>query len=370
MFFFGVLYILIQAISASPLCGAASAMVLTADLHLAAWNRQLEVIMPGNCTQVHQFLYASHARVLEGVQTELSTLRESAETSVVAESIGVSSLAAASSLLSAQMHGISYLTTNFKVCFDADRDLKLITLVLLRHTKSLQPSELRAVWLSLQNGASTSPEKTQFANIQFLQRAVDVYAEDLPILGTVVKRLIDNEPRIEDKRFEFSRMEIVEAVYDYTFNEKSDGSQIFNALFKAKVLDKGDRVADFAATFGNFIAPLRESGIFKTVDAFDAIDDIETATHGKVLHIADSRVGQYKTVFALNVFDQVRKGQDFFLSSLKKSAEKYIITSVAETLARFAPEFAEDVETTTAVREALSDNDPRKSSIHVLIRIN
>ena len=130
--FFAIVFVA-SGISASPLCDAASAMVLSADLHLAAWNRQLEVLTPGNCTQMYQFLYASHARVLEGLETELQTM----VSGNFSEVTGVAATAGASSLLSAQLHGISYLSTNFRSCFEADRDLEVMGFVLLRRAKTL-----------------------------------------------------------------------------------------------------------------------------------------------------------------------------------------------------------------------------------------
>ena len=376
------------AVTASPLCGAASAMIVSADLHLAAWNRQLDVLTPGNCTQVYQFLYASHSRVLEGLQTELTTLREELDTTEAGQTVsdesrsvnGVSSVAAASSLLSAQMHGISYMTTNFRSCFDADRDLHLMTLILLRHAKNLMPGELRAVWLSLQNGvASSNTEisgKTIAANVQFLQRATDTYAGDLPMLGSIVKRLIENTPISSSaKKSPVKRMRLVEAVYQDTFEENSLGSEIFRPLFSARVLENGLTVADFAACFGNFIAPLRESPIFAKVDAFDAIDDIETATHGRVIHITeDAKIDSYDVVFAIGVFGRGNVDlEQFVLAKLKAHALKYAVVSVPTEMdvSRLSPEFEQDAKISSLVRDSITGKQPDLSlTLRVLKRVN
>ena len=316
--------------SSAALCGAAAGFIHSADFHVASWNQQLTQV--NNCSSLAQFIFASHSQVLEGLDKLGADFSEKVQTdSADIYNQAVNAVAGASSLLSAQTHGLTTLSLSKPECLT--EEARLMTLVMTRHLKSLQESELRPVWFSYQG----SPREMVDATKSFLAKAIQLFAADVNSLRSVLLPILNGEEQLNEPKTQ-SRMSIKEAMRKETFNEWNDDGLLLSELFSLGVLAKGQVIADLTAGFGHRALLLNESGLIE-VSAFDSIPQIDLATNGKVSFLDLAMSWDCHTKYDWIIIGQVIGGtsSEMISNNLKKCALGVITikADLKEVLSKF-----------------------------------
>ena len=265
-----------------------------------------------SCSDLVQTLYFSRLKVVAETRGMAATM----ERDDFALADAQQAVSRAHALLMSQLH-VASAVFQAKAGACLTEQLKFIFLAGVRKAQSVEDERWKFFF---------APQGIELELARsFVSKVAEIFETETRALGVFLR--MDIDPEISDLHFTHEhdgRLTTLEALRRATFGEDSvDVELVRNFQRVVGTIAVDSKIADFGAGSGKYAEMLRSVGNFALVDAFDATDDVDIVSRGKVRHANFLTPGifvgnLYHWTLAIRVLDQLNDDAANFIKALDR----------------------------------------------------